>query len=338
MWFVGNTEVGFTVSKARGLTIGDIQYPRNIFVLWSKEELAAIGIKPYREVRLDSRYYSDGALTRTEVDGEMVGTYAGVAKDVDQLKSSMMESVKSQVSSLQGAVDWYWSRAAKGGTAVPDAIRYHAAAIYTEMEAKETAIDAMTTLDEIIARMEKAHADGQDVARVHSGDPAIYGAIAEQMRRLDSLNISYDITPGVPAFAAAAALLKQELTLPEISQTVIVTRTDGKASPMPKGEDLATIGATGATLAIHLSVRNLAKVVRELSPHYGEDCPVCVVYRASWPDEKVISGTLSDIREKVRSEKITRTALILVGHVLNDKTFSDSKLYHADHRHILRPR
>ena len=151
MWFVGNTEVGFIVNKARGLTIGDIQYPRNIFVLWSKEELAAIGIKPYREVRSDSRYYSDGALTRTEADGEMVGTYAGVAKDVEQLKSSMMKSVKSQVSSLQGAVDWYWSRAAKGGTAVPDAIRYHAAAIYTEMEAKETAIDAMTTLDEIIA-------------------------------------------------------------------------------------------------------------------------------------------------------------------------------------------
>jgi precorrin-4/cobalt-precorrin-4 C11-methyltransferase len=197
---------------------------------------------------------------------------------------------------------------------------------------------APMTLGKIVARMEKAHADGQDVARVHSGDPAIYGAIAEQMRRLDSLNISYDVTPGVPAFAAAAALLKQELTLPEVSQTVIVTRTEGKASPMPKGEDLATIGATGATLAIHLSVRNLAKVVRELSPHYGKDCPVCVVYRASWPDEKVISGTLSDIREKVRSEKITRTALILVGHVLNDKTFSDSKLYHADHRHILRPR
>jgi len=197
---------------------------------------------------------------------------------------------------------------------------------------------APMTLDEIISRMEKAQADGQDVARVHSGDPAIYGAIAEQMRRLDDLNISYDVTPGVPAFAAAAALLKKELTLPEISQTVIVTRTDGKASPMPKGEDLATLGASGATLAIHLSVRNLAKIVRELSPHYGEDCPVCVVYRASWPDEKVISGTLSNIREKVRSEKITRTALILVGHVLNDETFSDSKLYHADHRHILRPR
>jgi precorrin-4/cobalt-precorrin-4 C11-methyltransferase len=160
---------------------------------------------------------------------------------------------------------------------------------------------APMTLDEIIARIERAHAAGQDVARVHSGDPAIYGAIAEQMRRLDNLEILYDVTPGVPAFAAAAALLKQELTLPEISQTVIVTRTDGKATPMPNGEDLTTLGATGATLAIHLSVRNLAKVVRELSPLYGEDCPVFVVYRASWPDEKVISGTLSNIKEKVRS-------------------------------------
>jgi precorrin-4/cobalt-precorrin-4 C11-methyltransferase len=197
---------------------------------------------------------------------------------------------------------------------------------------------APMNLDEIIFRMEAAHVEGHDVARVHSGDPSLYGAIAEQMRRLDALDISFDVTPGVPAFAAAAALLKQELTLPGISQSVIVTRTDGKASPMPEGEDLATLGATGATLAIHLSVRNLAKVVRELSPHYGKDCPVCVVYRASWPDEKVISGTLENIREKVRAEKITRTALILVGHVLNHETFADSKLYDVDHRHILRPR
>jgi len=179
MWFVGNTEVGFTVSKARGLTIGDIQYPRNIFVLWSKEELAAIGIKPYREVRSDSRYYSDGALTRTEVDGEMVGTYAGVAKDVDQLKSSMMESVKSQVSSLQGAVDWYWSRAAKGGTAVPDAIRYHAAAIYTEMEAKETAIDAMTTLDEIIAYQNHPMVETRKVQHTSEEGVVTYGPQTE---------------------------------------------------------------------------------------------------------------------------------------------------------------
>ena len=193
-------------------------------------------------------------------------------------------------------------------------------------------------LDEIIAEMEAAHREGKDVARVHSGDPSIYGAIAEQMRRLDALGIGYDITPGVPAFAAAAALLERELTLPGISQTVIVTRTDGKASPMPPGEDLDTLGRSGATMAIHLSVRNLAKIVRELTPHYGADCPVVVVFRATWPDETVIRGTLADIREKVREEKITRTALIFVGRVLDDKTFEDSRLYAADHRHILRPR
>ena len=193
-------------------------------------------------------------------------------------------------------------------------------------------------LDEIIAEMEAAHREGKDVARVHSGDPSIYGAIAEQMRRLDALGIGYDITPGVPAFAAAAALLERELTLPGVSQTVIVTRTDGKASPMPPGEDLDTLGRSGATMAIHLSVRNLAKIVRELTPHYGADCPVVVVFRATWPDETVIRGTLADIREKVREEKITRTALIFVGRVLDDKTFEDSRLYAADHRHILRPR
>ena len=193
-------------------------------------------------------------------------------------------------------------------------------------------------LDEIVEEMETAHREGKDVARVHSGDPSIYGAIAEQMRRLDALGIDYDITPGVPAFAAAAALLERELTLPGISQTVIVTRTEGKASPMPPGEDLDTLGRSGATLAIHLSVRNLAKIVRELTPHYGADCPVVVVFRASWPDESVIQGTLADIREKVRAEKITRTALIFVGRVLDEKTFEDSRLYAADHRHILRPR
>lgn len=193
-------------------------------------------------------------------------------------------------------------------------------------------------LEKIIAEMETAHRDGKDVARVHSGDPSIYGAIAEQMRRLDALGIGYDITPGVPAFAGAAALLGRELTLPGISQTVIVTRTDGKASPMPPGEDLATLGKSRATMAIHLSVRNLAKVTSELTPHYGADCPVVVVFRATWPDETVIRGTLADIREKVRKEKITRTALILVGRVFADEDFSDSRLYAADHRHILRPR
>lgn len=193
-------------------------------------------------------------------------------------------------------------------------------------------------LDQIIEIMRDADARGQDVARVHSGDPSLYGAVAEQMRRLDELEISYDVTPGVPAFAAAAATLQRELTLPEISQTVILTRTDGKASPMPEGEDLATLAASRATLAIHLSVRNLAKVVRELTPFYGEDGPVVVIFRASWPDEQIIKGTLMDIREKVRAEKITRTALILVGEVLGAHDFSESKLYNEDHRHILRPK
>jgi precorrin-4/cobalt-precorrin-4 C11-methyltransferase len=185
--------------------------------------------------------------------------------------------------------------------------------------------------------MEAAHAAGQEVARVHSGDPSIYGAIAEQMRRLDALGIPYEVVPGVPAFAAAAALLKTELTLPEVSQTVILTRTAGKASPMPKGEDLATLGKSGATLAIHLSVRNLAAVVRELEPAYGADCPVVVAYRVGWPDAAVIRGTLGTIRARVKAAKITRTALILVGRVLAERGFADSRLYHPGHRHILRP-
>jgi precorrin-4/cobalt-precorrin-4 C11-methyltransferase len=193
-------------------------------------------------------------------------------------------------------------------------------------------------LDEIIAAIEQAHAAGQDVARVHSGDPSIYGAIAEQMRRLDALGIVYDITPGVPAFAAAAAVLKSELTLPEVSQTIILTRTEGEASPMPEGETLAELGRSRATLAIHLSVRNIHKVVAELTPHYGADCPVVVVYRVGWPDQHVIRGTLADIKAKVKDTRITRTALIFVGRVFENTAFSDSRLYHADHRHILRPK
>jgi precorrin-4/cobalt-precorrin-4 C11-methyltransferase len=193
-------------------------------------------------------------------------------------------------------------------------------------------------LDEIMAEIEKAHAAGEDVARVHSGDPSIYGAIAEQMRRLDALGIEYDITPGVPAFAAAAAILKSELTLPEVSQTIIITRTEGEASPMPAGETLAELGRSRATLAIHLSVRNIHKVVAELTPHYGAECPVVVVYRVGWPDQHVIKGTLADIKAKVKETKITRTALIFVGHVFENTGFSDSRLYHADHRHILRPK
>ncbi len=193
-------------------------------------------------------------------------------------------------------------------------------------------------LDEIIGLIETAHDAGHDVARVHSGDPSIYGAIAEQMRRLDDLEIPYDVTPGVPAFAAAAAALKTELTLPDISQTVIATRTAVRATAMPEGEDLTTLGKSGATLAIHLSVNNLARVVRELVPLYGEDCPCVVAYRVTWPDEEIIRGTLSDIRAKVKAAGFTRTALILVGRVLAETDFRDSRLYGAGHHHVLRPR
>lgn len=191
-------------------------------------------------------------------------------------------------------------------------------------------------LDQIIAEIEAADAAGLDVARVHSGDPSLYGAIAEQMRRLDALGIAYDITPGVPAYAAAAASLKCELTLPGVSQTVILTRTSTRSSAMPPGEELERLATSGATLAIHLSVTNLARVVRALAPSYGEECPVAVIYRASWPDELVLRGTLADIREQVKAAGITRTALILVGRVLADAAFSDSRLYAADHHHVLR--
>ena len=193
-------------------------------------------------------------------------------------------------------------------------------------------------LDEIIGEMERAHAAGHDVARVHSGDPSLYGATAEQMRRLDALDIPYDVTPGVPAFAAAAAALATELTLPDVSQTVILTRTAVRASSMPKGEDLRTLGRSGATLAIHLSINNLARVVRDISPLYGTDCPVAVAYRVSWPDQRIIRGTLADIRDKVKAAGITRTALILVGRALGESDFEDSRLYAADHHHVLRPR
>jgi precorrin-4/cobalt-precorrin-4 C11-methyltransferase len=193
-------------------------------------------------------------------------------------------------------------------------------------------------LDQIIAEMEIARDAGKDVARVHSGDPSIYGAIAEQMRRLDALGIAYDVTPGVPAFAAAAAMLKSELTLPEVSQTIILTRTDGEASPMPDGESLAELGRARATMAVHLSVRNIHKVVADLTPHYGVDCPVVVVYRVGWPDQHTIRGTLADIKAKVKETKITRTALILVGRVFENSDFADSRLYAADHQHVLRPK
>jgi precorrin-4/cobalt-precorrin-4 C11-methyltransferase len=197
---------------------------------------------------------------------------------------------------------------------------------------------APMTLDEIVAEMELAHAGGKDVARVHSGDPSIYGAIAEQIRRLDALGIPWDITPGVPAFAAAAATLGIELTLPGVAQSVVLTRTSVRASAMPPGETLEAFARTGATLAIHLSINNLARVVRELRPTLGPDMPVAVVHRASWPDERVIRGTLADIREKVKAAGITRTALILVGRALAERDFAESRLYAPGHHHLLRPR
>ncbi|MEZ5648160.1 MAG: precorrin-4 C(11)-methyltransferase [Alphaproteobacteria bacterium] len=209
--------------------------------------------------------------------------------------------------------------------------------VVAEAPAGARVIDtASLTLDQIITEMTEAHDQQLDIARVHSGDPSIYGAIAEQMRRLDDLGIPYAVTPGVPAFAAAAAALAVELTLPDIAQTIILTRTAVRASSMPKSEDLANLAKTQATLAIHLSINNLATVVRDLLPAYGSDCPVAIVHRVTWPDQSVTIGTLSTIRDKVKAAGYTRTALILVGHVLARKGFTDSRLYAADHSHVLR--
>ncbi len=193
-------------------------------------------------------------------------------------------------------------------------------------------------LDEIIEEMRAAHERGEDVARVHSGDPSLYGAIGEQMRRLEALGIPYDITPGVPAYAAAAAALGRELTLPGVSQTLILTRTTTRSSPMPEGEELAQLGRSGATLAIHLSIRSLRVVCETLAPVYGADCPAAVVYRVSWPDQRIVTGTLGDLAEKARPLRLRRTALILVGRVLDAGRFDDSALYDATHYHLLRPR
>ena len=197
-------------------------------------------------------------------------------------------------------------------------------------------------LDEIMAEIEAAQAEGLDVARVHSGAPSLYGAIQEQIRRLKPLGIPYEICPGVPAYAGMAAALGQELTLAGVSQSLVLTRTAVRSSGMPNREDLATFAQSGATLAIHLSVNNLAKVVRELTPHYGADCPVAVGYRVSWPDQAILRGTLSDIRDKVKAAGFTRTALILVGRTLApdelEAAFEDSRLYAADHTHVLRPK
>lgn len=205
------------------------------------------------------------------------------------------------------------------GSLVPDAV-------LTGHTAELVVNTAELDLDAIVTLLSDAHAKGQDVARVHSGDPSLYGAIGEQIRRIRALGIPYEIVPGVTATAASAATLGCELTLPGVSQTVILTRYATKTA-MPAGEQFADLARHGATMAIHLGVRHLARIVDELRPHYGDDCPIAVVYRASWPDEERVIGTLADILGKVEQTDITRTALILVGRVLATEQFDESTLY-----------
>ena len=183
------------------------------------------------------------------------------------------------------------------------------------------------TLDQIVGELQGAHERGEDVARLHSGDMSIYSAGAEQMRRLDELGIPWDVTPGVPAFAAAAAALGRELTIPELAQTVILTRYGKRASAMPAGEQLSALASHGATLAIHLGVQAIEEIVTALTPHYGENCPVAVVARASWPDEQLLRATLATIAADVNDAGIRRTATILVGPALAAEGFRDSHLY-----------
>lgn len=195
---------------------------------------------------------------------------------------------------------------------------------------------APMTLDEIEAEYVKAHQQGQDVARLHSGDLSVYSAVAEQIRRLEKHGIPWSMTPGVPAFAAAASILGQELTVPGVAQSVVLTRVNGRASAMPEKETLAAFGATGATLAIHLAVHALDRIVEELTPFYGADCPVAIVARATWPDQLVLRGTLANIVDKLKENPIERTALVIVGRVLGDKDFRESALYNPDYRRRFR--
>ncbi len=205
-------------------------------------------------------------------------------------------------------------------------------------DSAEKIIDtASIHLNEIIEYIKAAHQEGKDVARVHSGDPSLYGAIGEQIRRLEQLDIDYEIIPGVTATSASAAWLGKELTLSGVTQTIILTRYEGK-TPFPERERLPALAASGATLAIHLGVTRIHKIVEELVPFYGEDCPVAVCYRTSWPDQDKVVGTLQDIVAKVREKKFTRTALILVGPVLGTDEFRDSYLYDESKAHVYRPK
>jgi precorrin-4/cobalt-precorrin-4 C11-methyltransferase len=191
-------------------------------------------------------------------------------------------------------------------------------------------------LDQIEAEFAQAHAQGQEVARLHSGDLSVWSALGEQLRRLARLGIPYTITPGVPAFAASAAALAQELTLPEVAQSIVLTRTSGRASAMPASESLEHFAASRATLCVHLSIHVLADVVARTVPHYGSDCPVAVVYRASWPDQRVIRGTLASIVAQVQESPLERTALIVIGRVLGAQDFRESALYSAEYQRRFR--
>ena len=195
---------------------------------------------------------------------------------------------------------------------------------------------APMSLDEIISEIASAHAQGKDVARLHSGDLSVWSAMGEQLRRLRALGIPWSITPGVPSFAAAAAAIEAELTLPGLSQSVVLTRTSGRASAMPEGEKLSAFAATGAVLAIHLSVHVLDRVIAELLPHYGAECPVAIVWRASWPDQRIVRATLGTLRSSLGDE-LERTAIILVGRTLDATEFNDSRLYAADYDRRYRP-
>jgi precorrin-4/cobalt-precorrin-4 C11-methyltransferase len=195
---------------------------------------------------------------------------------------------------------------------------------------------APLSLDEIIAEIKTAHAAGQDVARLHSGDLSVWSAMGEQLRRLRAEGIPYDVTPGVPSFAAAAAALGAELTLPGVAQSLVLTRTSGRASAMPEGETLENFAATGATLAIHLSVHVLEDVVTRLTPAYGPDCPVAVIWRATWPDQRIVKATLATVEGATGGER-GRTALILVGPALGAEDFDESCLYAGDYDRRFRP-
>ncbi|WP_370676210.1 precorrin-4 C(11)-methyltransferase [Pleomorphomonas sp. PLEO] len=197
---------------------------------------------------------------------------------------------------------------------------------------------APLSLEEIEAEYLRAEREGQDVARLHSGDLSVWSALGEQIRLLEKHGIRYTVTPGVPAFAAAAAALGRELTLPEVAQSLVLTRTSGRASAMPEKEKLSAFAATGATLALHLSIHVIERIVEELIPHYGADCPVAVAYRVSWPDERIVKGTLSTILGELQNAPMERTALILVGRVLGAEDFRASALYSVDYQRRFRGR